>query len=165
MFAAFEIGVNKLVSDDKSKEHPHPRVGVGVLVVRGDYFLLGKRCGLHMPGYYAAPGGHLEHGETFAACAAREVLEETNLSVTNVRFLMIGNYNFSGKHYVDIDMVVDCPVGDPVAAEPDKCSEWKWYHKDELPAPLFVVTKRMIEAYVMEIICDDIAINQILQQA
>jgi len=141
-----------------------PRVGVGVLVVRGEHFLLGQRCGEHMPGYYAAPGGHLEYGETFAECATREVKEETNLDVANVRFLMIGNYQFGTKHYVDVDMVADCSEGEAVANEPDKCSEWKWYHRDQLPSPLFIVTKRMIEAYINGFHSDDIAVQQIIRQ-
>ena len=101
-----------------------------------------------MPGYYAAPGGHLEYGESFADCAIREIAEETRLSVTNEYFLMIGNYNLDSKHYVDIDMVVDRPTGEPITKEPDKVSEWKWYKHENLPSPLFIVTERMITAYL-----------------
>src|SRR5580658_2031606 len=86
-------------------EHNITRVGVGVLVVRDGKFLLGKRLGKHMPGYYAAPGGHLEHGESFAACAKREVFEETGLEATSVRLLTVGNYLFGDKHYIDIDVI------------------------------------------------------------
>jgi 8-oxo-dGTP diphosphatase len=147
-----------------SKGVAFPKVGVGVLVVRGDYFLLGKRCGAHMPGFYAAPGGHLEYGETFAACAIREVAEETQLSITNVRFLTVGNYQFGAKHYVDVDMVADCPAGEPVALEPNKCAEWKWYHKDDLPQPLFIVTRAMIQTYLDGFCPDSVSTEQILQQ-
>ncbi len=117
-----------------------------------------------MPGYYAAPGGHLETGESFVECAIREVKEETGLLATNVRFLLIGNYRFRGKQYVDIDMVAECPQGEPIALEPEKCSAWKWYHKDELPSPLFIVTERMIDAFINGYYFDDRAINQILVQ-
>lgn len=141
-----------------------PRVGVGVLVLRGDHFLLGKRCGSHMPGYYAAPGGHLEPGESFVECAVREVKEETGLAAVNVRFLLIGNYRFKGKQYVDIDMVADCLDGEPIALEPEKCSEWRWYHKERLPTPLFIVTERMIDAYLNGYFFDEKAINEIIVQ-
>jgi 8-oxo-dGTP diphosphatase len=145
-------------------ECQHPRVGVGVLVVRNNLLLLGKRCGKHMPGYYAAPGGHLETGESFVQCARREILEETGLRATDVRLLCIGHYKFGDRQYVDIDMIATCPDGDPLAKEPDKCAEWSWYEMDSLPSPLFVVTKRMIDSYLSGCVTDDAAINDILSQ-
>jgi 8-oxo-dGTP diphosphatase len=126
----------------------YPRIGVGVLVVRNEQFLLGKRIGEHMPGYYAAPGGHLEHGETFSQCATREIFEETGLNVTATRLLTLGNYMFENKHYVDIDMVVEVSSGEAQNREPLKCAGWQWYSADNLPSPLFIVTKRMITAYL-----------------
>jgi 8-oxo-dGTP diphosphatase len=50
------------------------------------------------------PGGHLEHGESFAQTAAREVLEETGLVVGIVKFLTATNDVFKeeGKHYVTV---------------------------------------------------------------
>lgn len=60
------------------------------------------------------PGGHLEFGESFENCATREVLEETGLTVQNVRFLTATNdvMEDEGKHYVTIFMgaVVDGDV-------------------------------------------------------
>jgi 8-oxo-dGTP diphosphatase len=117
-----------------------------------------------MPGYYAAPGGHLEHGETFADCARREILEETGLNVTSVRLLTIGNYLFGDRHYVDIDVVVEVGPGEPSILEPDKCAGWNWYAADKLPAPLFVVTARMIETYVHGATLNDEVVHELVQQ-
>jgi len=62
-------------------------------------------------GTLALPGGHLEFGETFEACAEREVLEETGLNIRHLRFLTATNsvMKDAGKHYVTIFMggVVD----------------------------------------------------------
>ena len=57
-------------------------------------------------GTYALPGGHLDFGESFEQCAAREVKEETGLNVQDVRFLTATNTVFgdAGKHYVTIFM-------------------------------------------------------------
>jgi ADP-ribose pyrophosphatase YjhB (NUDIX family) len=52
---------------------PRPLVGLGVLVVRDGKVLVGQRRGSLGAGEYALPGGHLEHGEGFEECAAREV--------------------------------------------------------------------------------------------
>lgn len=140
------------------------RVGVGVLVVKGDRLLLGKRRGAHMPGFYAAPGGHLEFGESFAQCAAREVLEETGLVLDTIEFLTVGNYMFGDRHYVDVDMIARIHKGEPRVMEPDKVESWGWYRIDNLPSPLFIVTRRMIEAHAGGFSADEPAVNSVLEQ-
>lgn len=127
--------------------HSQTRVGLGILVMRNGQVLLGQRRGSHGAGYYAAPGGHLEFGESFAAAARREVREETGLEITNLRLLSVGNYLFAGeRHYVDIDLVCEAPSGEAELREPEKCTGWNWYDMDALPQPLFIVTQRMLES-------------------
>ena len=57
-------------------------------------------------GTWAFPGGHLEYGETFDACAKREAFEETGLPVVKIQFLAATNdfMPSEGKHYVTIFM-------------------------------------------------------------
>ena len=59
---------------------------------------------LGLKGTHALPGGHLELNESFAACAAREVLEETGIVVDHIRFLTATNdiMHQEKKHYVTI---------------------------------------------------------------
>jgi 8-oxo-dGTP diphosphatase len=156
--------MEKTTANENASHDYRPRVGMGILVVRDNKFLLGKRLGKHMPGYYAAPGGHLEHGETFADCARREIFEETGLNLSSVRLLMIGNYLFDDRHYVDIDVVAEVGPGEPSILEPHKCAGWDWYSADQLPAPLFVVTARMIETYINGAPLNDQVINELVQQ-
>jgi 8-oxo-dGTP diphosphatase len=58
-----------------------PVVGVGAVVVDGDRVLLAKRGHEPLKGEWSLPGGAVEIGETLAAAIAREVLEETGLTV------------------------------------------------------------------------------------
>lgn len=88
---------------------PTVRVGVGVLARHPEtgHVLIGKRTVPHGDGMYSFPGGHLEHGEEFAACAARELLEETNLTLragvsSHKELATINTIFASGKHYVTI---------------------------------------------------------------
>lgn len=118
---------------------PHPRVGIGVLVVRDDCVLLGRRRGSHGAGDWAPPGGHLEFGETIAAGAAREVLEETGLVLTAT---IPGPYTEdvfvdAGRHYLTVFVVARAPVGTPIVREPTKCDGWAWVPWAALPSPLF----------------------------
>jgi 8-oxo-dGTP diphosphatase len=123
---------------------------MGVLVMRRGRVLLGRRRGSHGEGYYAAPGGHIEFGESFEQAARREVREETGLEIADLRLLSVGNYIFKRedgeRHYIDVDFVCEASTGEPQLMEPEKCDGWDWYDLDDLPQPMFVVTRRMIES-------------------
>jgi len=64
------------------REYPlRPVVGVGVVVWHGDRVLLVRRGQAPRQGHWSLPGGAQELGETVAAAARREVLEETGLEI------------------------------------------------------------------------------------
>lgn len=115
------------------------RVGIGVLVIRDGKLLLGRRQGSHGAGYWAAPGGHLEFGETPEACAARELAEETGLYASHFTAAPWTNDWFAAehKHYITLFMVTQQAQGEPQRCEPDKCEGWHWFALNALPEPLF----------------------------
>lgn len=87
------------------------KVGVGIVARHPEtgLILLGKRTVTHGHGSYSFPGGHLEYGEEFAACAARELFEETNLVFHNHKISPLKEvatlntvFHDSQKHYVTI---------------------------------------------------------------
>jgi 8-oxo-dGTP diphosphatase len=124
-----------------------PRVGIGVLIFRGNCVLLGRRRNAHGAGDWAPPGGHLEFGESPEACATREVREETGLQISTVRLGAVTNDIFPAehKHYVTLFMIAEAPVGDAVILEPDKCEEWRWFEWRNLPAPLFLPLQHLLQ--------------------
>lgn len=131
------------------KGFEHPRVGIGVMIFREGKILLGKRRGAHGSGEYAFPGGHLEHGESFAECAVRETTEETAVTIRNVRFQLLANVlEYSPRHYVHINLSADWAAGEAVVMEPDKCESWDWYGFHELPRPLFGPSESAIRCHL-----------------
>ena len=132
-----------------------PRVGVGaVLVAPGERILVGERAGSHGAGRWALPGGHLERGESFEACGAREAGEETGLELAPTRFSLLLATNDvmegDGGHYVTLF------VGARVSAdearlvrntEPDKCRGWEWLEWKELAEkPTFLPLRHFLES-------------------
>ena len=68
------------------------RVGLGVLLFRGpDEILLGQRLNAHGALTWGPPGGHLEFGESFEACASRECLEEVGVKIQAIEFVALTN--------------------------------------------------------------------------
>lgn len=127
-----------------------PKVGIGLLVVRNNKILLGKRKGSHGEGEYGGTGGHLESLETFEECILRELAEEagTKLKVKNLRMMCVTNMRrYAPKHYIDIGMVAEWEAGEPEIMEPHKLESWNWYDMDDMPDPLFAVMDNYIEAY------------------
>lgn len=111
-----------------------PRVGISVVVARGDRLLVGKRIGSHGEGTWGLPGGHLEAGETWEECARRELEEETGLKLEKFEYLGTENVIFEKerKHYVDICLGA-CFNGnqEPEVKEINRCLGWKWVTRNE----------------------------------
>lgn len=121
-------------------EIQRPKVGLAVIIERDNKILLGKRIGSHGSGSWAFPGGHLEFNETIEDCAKREAMEETGLTIDNIRKDTFTNdiMEEENKHYVTCYVRADCKEGEPKIMEPNKCEEWNWFSWDNLPSPLFI---------------------------
>ena len=124
-----------------------PKVGVGVILIRGDKVLLGKRIGTHGAGTWNFPGGHLEFGETISECASREVREETGLEVSHFTYGPYTNdfFEAENKHYITVFVLGYSDEGKPKVMEPTKCEEWRWFKWHELPEPLFLPTQNLLK--------------------
>lgn len=133
---------------DGGSERPR----VGVIVVRDGLVLVGERLGAHGAGTWALPGGHLEFGEDVAACAARELAEETGLMI-DAAAIVPGPYTsdlFAAerRHYVTLFVVAALPAGGAEARrlEPHKCAQWRWCRWNALPRPLFAPLATLVRS-------------------
>ncbi len=123
-----------------------PRIGVGVIVTRGNEVLLIHRKGPHGAGTWSPPGGHLEFGETPEQCAVREAQEETGLDVTRLAFRAITNdvFESEGTHYITIWMSAAYSGGTPTVSDPEEVTELGWFAWDALPGPLFLPLQNLL---------------------
>ena len=128
-------------------EKERPQIGVGVCVIKDGKVLFGKRKNAHGEGSWCFPGGHLEFNESVEDCAKREVLEETGLSIKNLRVGPYTNDIFEkeNKHYVTLFVVADCDSGEAKLMEPEKCEKWEWFDWDKLPSPLFLSLQNLLK--------------------
>jgi len=94
---------------------------------------------------------HICAGETWEECAAREVMEETGLSIYNIQFAAVNNNimkeEFRPSHYVAMFMRAELsdPVQQPQNLEPEKCDGWEWVEWSLLPTPLFKPLQALVE--------------------
>jgi len=124
-----------------------PKVGVGVIIIKDNKVLLGKRKGSHGEGSWCFPGGHLEFNESLENCSKREVLEETGIKIKNIRFETITNDIFKeeGKHYITIFMLCEHDSGEVKVMEPEKCEKWDWFEWNNFPEPLFTPIQNLLK--------------------
>ena len=107
----------------ETRRHPdRPIVAVGAVIVHDGRVLLVKRGQEPLKGQWSLPGGAVETGETLHAALAREVLEETCLTVEigpvvevldSIRLDERGRAEY---HYIIIDYVCHVRAGAPTAA-------------------------------------------------
>lgn len=113
------------------RRHPdRPIVAVGAVIVDGNRVLLVKRGQEPLRGAWTLPGGAVEVGETLDAALAREVLEETGLSVEVgpvVEVLDRVQFDADGRveyHYVIIDYVCRAFAGFAVCGSDAQDVRW-----------------------------------------
>ncbi len=124
-------------------EHEHsnsyplvPRVGVGAIVIHEGRILLVKRGVEPSRGLWAIPGGTLNLGETLQQCAAREILEETGITIKVGNCVYVFDFlerDDSGKikfHFVVVDFAGQYLSGEPKGA--DDAEEARWLKPEEL---------------------------------
>lgn len=133
-----------------ARDYPdRPLVGVGVVVWRGDKFLLIRRGKQPRMGQLSLPGGAQEVGETVHQAARREIAEETSLDIEVLGLVDVvdsiqrdddGRVRF---HYTLVDVAAEVVGGEAKAGSDAAAVEW--YCLVDLPGlNLWAETERII---------------------
>jgi 8-oxo-dGTP diphosphatase len=139
-------------------QNQKPGVGVGVMLLKGNKVLLGRRhedpkkadSELHGEGTWTMPGGKIEFGEKMKSAAVREVFEETGILLErkNLEQISLSDDIIPDAHFITIGFLCRGFEGNPKVMEPDEISEWGWFSLNELPNPIFGPSQKILEAFM-----------------
>jgi NAD+ diphosphatase len=122
-------GGGKRVNPKTGTEHfPRTDPVCIVLPLHGDRACLGR--GPHFPaGMMSAFAGFMEPGETLEECAARELLEETGLAATALRYVRSQPWPFPSSLMVGFEAEVE---SEALTLDPVEIAEARWFTRDEV---------------------------------
>jgi 8-oxo-dGTP diphosphatase len=129
---------------------PHPRVGVGVLILdhRGRALLTLRKLPPEA-GSWSIVGGKLEYLETLHDCAVREALEEVGVTVSIEALLCVTDHLLpqESQHWVSPAYLGRVATGRAKNCEPRKTRTVRWFPLDQLPPNLTMTARNAIAAY------------------
>jgi 8-oxo-dGTP diphosphatase len=137
-------------------------IGVGVMILKNDKVLLGKRnddadkadSALQGQGTWTMPGGKIDFHETFEQAASREVEEETSVKIdqNKLKLISITNDMVPNAHFATMGFLCEEFEGDVKVMEPDEITEWKWFDLDNLPEKIFFPSAKILKNYLDNVI-------------
>ncbi|MGN6606461.1 MAG: NAD(+) diphosphatase [Jatrophihabitans sp.] len=127
-----KAGWTRVCSNDGSEHFPRMDPAVIMLIHDGaDHALLGRGHQWN-EGRFSTLAGFVEPGESLEAAVAREVLEETNVGVRDIRYVASQPWPFPASLMLGFTAVLD---GDPsVQIDPVEMAEAAWFSRDEIAA-------------------------------
>ncbi len=110
----------------------YPRINpcIIVAITKGDKILLARSIRYPKRMLYSVIAGYVESGETLEECVRREVKEEVNLDVKNIRYFSSQQWPFTSALMVGFTAEY---AGGDVVVEKEELIEAGWYSKENLP--------------------------------
>ena len=113
---------------------PDRIVVVAAVIERDEQFLVARRLkGTHLAGYWEFPGGKVQDGETHEDALRREILEELNTGVSNLRKIFHTEHAYS-ERVVELHFFRGDLIGEPHAM---LGQELRWIGRAEFAALAF----------------------------
>lgn len=140
------------------KSNQQPGIGVGIMILKNNKVLLGKRHGdpkkadseLHGESTWTMPGGKVHFKEKLKEVAYREVLEETGIKISKrkIKLISVTDDIVEDAHFVTIGFLCRDFKGEPKVMEPDEITEWKWFALNKLPRPVFFPSRKILDKFL-----------------
>ena len=127
-------------------------VGVGAVIIDEQGRLFFARRGPQAKnerGLWEFPGGSVEFGETLANALQREMREEFGIEIAVGELLDVVDHILpeEGQHWVSPTYLCTVALGEAQILEPGKCTQIGWFHPDEAPVDLTMITRQNLEHY------------------
>lgn len=132
-----------LCNNCRQRYYPQIAPCIIVAIRREDKILLAQH-NRHRGGIYTALAGFVEVGETLEQAVAREVMEESNINVTNLRYISSQPWPF--PHSLMVAYLADYDSGD-LKIDTSELLDADWFHYSKLPQlpPPGTIARRLIE--------------------
>jgi len=116
-------------NDCDTVHYVNPRIVTGCLPIWEDQVLLCLRAIEPRRGYWTLPAGFMENGETIAAGAARETVEEANARVSDLELYTV----FSLPHISQVYMFFRAQLSDLDFSSGEESLDVRLFKEDEIP--------------------------------
>ncbi len=140
--------------DERAKTCPecglvnYPRLSPAIIVavLKNDRILLGRNKRFKLP-FYSVLAGFVEPGETLEECVRREIREEVNITVNNIRYF--GSQPWPFPDSLMIAFVTDYAGGE-IRTDGSEIIDAAWFAKDNLPQipPKISIARQLIDWFV-----------------
>lgn len=142
-----------------------PIVGVGIMILDCENrVLLGHRIKSGETPSWCFPGGKVDAQESLEQSAAREIFEETHLSLSSdllkpvIVLLNRENPRVNMTTGLYIQLQSDEIKADLKVTEPHIFESWQWFDLNELPCPLFPETEAMLQYWMQQTVNEQFAV-------
>ncbi|QVI83606.1 NAD(+) diphosphatase [Pseudomonas viridiflava] len=133
---------------DNLRLYPRISPSMIVLITRGDEILL-ARSPRFVTGVYSTLAGFVEPGESAEDCVRREVMEEVQVRIKNLKYM--GSQCWPFPHSMMLGFHAEYDSGE-IVPQADEIEDARWFRIDDLP-PLPAnrsIARYLIEAYLAE---------------
>jgi len=134
------------------------RVGVGIMILKDNKVLLGKRhtdpdkadSELHGEGTWTMPGGKVDYRERLGEAITREVFEEIGIKISevNLQVISITDEIAEDVHFITIGFLCEELDGEPKIMEPDEIVKWQWFQLDNPPENMFPPSRKILNKFI-----------------
>ena len=129
------------------------KIASNIVIYKSKSTLLGKRKKLPFKGKWSLPGGHLEYGESVYNCAARELTEETGISLKLQKLFFILEEITTTEQYYHY-FFYNKIRGNEIKCynnEPDNFEGWRFFPIKKLPGKILKQHKIAINYFIKSI--------------